>query len=168
MRTLAVAIVDQSDGTEFKSAVNADWRDVCGILNERGDQSDGVAPCGLMAMLIATELPPRTAAELEELSARLSLLSYVRPRVRALMEELVAKRRAYYVGPLAVHLTGARVGPMHPISGMVGQWEVAAYISEVDSRHACFLRNIQVGTVDSWDPSATEDELFVNDPPIVQ
>eukprot|EP00665_Eupelagonemidae_sp_cell47_P009504 gene9504-4697_t len=59
---------------------------------------------------------------------------------------------------------------MHPISGMVGQWEIAAHVREQGRGgcRQCFLRNIQVGTMDSWDPAAAEDDIFGADPPNVQ
>jgi hypothetical protein len=208
-----VPTIDQSVGGAFKAACDEDWLSICG---EEYCPATGIEPCGFVAMMVAAEPPPTTAAELAALSERLSdLEGFVRPRVRMLMEWLVARRRAYFLAAdgggdggsggsggggsggdgLRALVESAQVDAMHPIGGMVGQWDVCAFLSDrvapVDNtgtaavageavdregrgggtgqhQHPrCFLRNIQVGALGSWAPD--EDTFFApSDPPVVR
>ena len=142
-----VHVVDQTTGQPFKSACDADWREIVGADY---CPSHGIEPCGFVAMVTASEPVPTTAAELEALERRLSDLDYMRPRVRAMMERVAAARLAYFVGPLAdkyIKESNEDDGT-HAIGGMVGQWEVAAEVRGGlgESGDVHFLRNIKVGT----------------------
>lgn len=176
-----VQIIDQTKGSPFKKAADEDWRSICG----EEYPACGIEPCGFVAMVVAAEpVVPRSSAEVAELSRRLSSLDYMRPKVRALMREVVASRRAYFDNAksgqnnlMERYVRGKKKNAAHPIVGWVGQWEIAARLASAKPATTTkatksappphFLRNIKVGVAtdfgDGCPPvvlDATEEDFW--------
>ena len=171
-----VPVVDQTAGSSFKKACDEMWVEICG---DDTVPLYGIEPCGFVALVAGEETVPTTREDVSALGSRLCDMDYMVPRVRSMMEEVVAARKAYFTGDLSKHVHG-ECNAMHAICGLVGQWEIASRVGRRSKKEGGegsqmhFLHNIQVATSHEIDGSSmilypTENDfLKPSDPPNVR